>query len=262
MLLFLALLVSSFAFGADSASTAEYFEMKVRPTLAKNCYSCHTTTKMGGLDMARRVRPLLRGGASGPAIRPGDPEGSLLIQAVRQTHDRIKMPPGAKLPQTEIEALGAGIRHAAVWPEHPTAAPKPSADAITGEQRSWWAFQPVRKPQPPAVKDQRWAKTAIDRFILATLEQKNLRPVQPADRRTLIRRATYDLTGLPPTSEEVKAFLDDRSPDAFEKIVDRLLELMSVRRALGSFPAGHCTLFRRQAQLHTGRAAAECLALS
>ena len=165
----------------------------------------------------------LRGGASGPAIRPGDPEGSLLIQAVRQTHDRIKMPPGAKLPQTEIEALGAWIRDGAVWPEHPTAAPKPSAGVITGEQRSWWAFQPVRKPQPPAVKDQRWAKTAIDRFILATLEQKNLRPVQPADRRTLIRRATYDLTGLPPTSEEVKAFLDDRSPDAFEKIVDRLL---------------------------------------
>ena len=94
---------------------------------------------------------------------------------------------------------------------------------ITAEQRSWWAFQPVRKPEPPAVKDQGWAKTAIDHFVLATLEEKNLRPVQPADRRTLIRRATYDLTGLPPTSEEVKAFVNDRSPDAFEKVVDRLL---------------------------------------
>ena len=222
MRLGLALVFSSIALCSDSKSTGDFFEMKVRPTLAKNCFSCHATTKMGGLDMTSRDT-LLQGGKSGPAIQPGDPENSLLIQAVRQTHERIKMPPGAKLPEGDVEVLAAWIRDGAVWPEHPPAAAKSAGPSITAEQRSWWAFQPVRKPELPQVKDQDWAKTAIDRFVLAKLEEKNLRPVPPADRRTLIRRTTYDLTGLPPTPEEVAAFVKDRSPDAFEKVVDRLL---------------------------------------
>jgi hypothetical protein len=260
MRLGLALLFTSFALGADSNSSAEYFEMKVRPTLAKNCFACHTTTKMGGLDMQSR-ETLLRGGNSGPAIRPGDPDGSLLIQAVRQTHDRIKMPPGARLPAAEIEALGSWVRDGAIWPEHASTAPsKPGAGIITAEQRSWWAFQPVRKPQPPAVKDQRWARTPIDQFILAKLEEKKLRPVPPADRRTLIRRATYDLTGLPPTPEEMTAFLQDRSPAAFEKVIDRLLASPRYGERWGRYWLDIARY--SDDKLNAGRAPTECLAVS
>ncbi|MCW5976925.1 MAG: PSD1 domain-containing protein [Bryobacteraceae bacterium] len=196
--------------------------MKVRPALANNCFSCHTSAKMGDLVMDSR-EALLRGGQSGPAVRPGDPDGSLLIQAVRQTHDRIKMPPGGRLPASDIEALERWIRDGAEWPEHASVSPAPAGLRIGEEQRAWWAFQPVRKPDPPPVKDEAWARTTIDRFVLARLERENLRPVRPADRRTLIRRASYDLTGLPPTPAEVDAFVADRSAEAFEKVVDRLL---------------------------------------
>jgi hypothetical protein len=210
MILFAALAVSA-------QSPADQFEMKVRPLLAKYCLTCHAETKMGGLEMTSR-EAMMRGGASGPALRPGDADGSLMMQAVRQTHEKFKMPPGTKLGQEEIETLAAWIRDGATWPE----SPKPPGKAADS-RASWWSFQPVRKPAEPAVKNTSWARTAIDRFILARLEEKTLAPVEPADRRTLLRRATYDLTGLPPTPEEVDAFQRDRSPDAFAKVVDRLL---------------------------------------
>src|SRR6266446_73557 len=145
-------------------------------------------------------------------------ESSVLIQAVRRTHARLKMPPQGKLGHEEIDNLAAWVKMGAVWPTPP--APPPSAEyAITAAQRAFWAFQPVRKPAVPAVK----AASAIDRFIQAKLQSQGLKPVRPADRRALIRRVTFDLIGLPPTPEEVDAFVADRSSDAFAKVVDRLL---------------------------------------
>ncbi len=198
--------------------------MRVRPVLAKNCFACHTTARMGGLEMSGR-EALLKGGKSGPAVVPGDAEKSLLVQAVAQTHERLKMPPQGKLAESEIADLRAWIKDGAIWPESTPAGKNAKAGeyVITPEQRAFWAFQPVRKPDPPAVKDKNWARAPIDRFILAKLESKNLKPVRPAGKRTLIRRATFDLIGLPPTPQEVDAFVRDTSKDAFAKVVDRLL---------------------------------------
>ncbi len=217
------LLVPIAAFSAATgADQRDFFEMRVRPVLAKNCFGCHNSAKMGGLEMSGR-EALLKGGKSGPALVAGDPEKSLLIQAVAQTHERLKMPPSGKLPEAEIADLRAWIKDGAVWPESAAKSAKPAEYVITPEQRAFWAFQPVRKPELPAVKDQKWARTPIDHFILAKLEEKNLKPVALANKRTLIRRVTLDLTGLPPTPEEVQAFVDDKSKDAFAKVVDRLL---------------------------------------
>jgi mono/diheme cytochrome c family protein len=190
----------------------EFFETRVRPVFAKHCFACHTQSKLGGLEMTSR-EALQKGGNHGPAIISGDPEHSLLIRVVRHEHERLKMPPtGDKLSDAEIEAISVWIKAGAVWPE----APKPPSSAryaITPEQRSYWAFQPVRQPQPPAVRDTAWARGPIDRFILAKLEAQGLKPAPPADRRTLARRVTFDVTGLPPAPEEVEAFVNDKSPD-------------------------------------------------
>jgi mono/diheme cytochrome c family protein len=201
---------------------AEFFEMRVRPVLAKNCFSCHTQSKLGGLEMTSR-ESLLKGGKSGPAIVDGKPDESLLVRAIEHEHERLKMPPsGSKLDREDIDAIRAWIKDGVTWP---ASAPAPAGKkyVITPEQRQWWAFQPVKKPAPPEVKAKAWAKGAVDAFILAALEAKGLKPAGPASRRTLIRRATLDLTGLPPTAEEVDAFIADKSPDAFAKVVDRLL---------------------------------------
>ena len=201
----------------------DFFEMRVRPVLAKNCFACHGSARMGGLEMSGR-EALIKGGKSGPAIVPNDPDKSLLIQAVAQTHERLKMPPQGKLAESEIADLRAWIKDGAVWPAGaPANNAKQGEYVITPEQRAFWAFQPVRKPEPPAVKDKGWARGPIDRFILAKLESQGLKPVRGAGKRVLIRRATLDLIGLPPTPEEVEAFVRDESKDAFAKVVDRLL---------------------------------------
>ncbi len=199
---------------------AEFFETKVRPVLAKNCFSCHTQTKLGGLAMFSR-EDLLKGGKSGPALVPSDPGKSLLVQAITHQHASLKMPPSGKLDDASIATLKSWIANGAIWPE---SAVKPSKQySVTAEQRQWWAFQPVANPAPPAVKNKAWVKTPIDAFILSALEAKNLKPTAPASRRTLIRRATLDLTGLPPTAAEIDEFEKDKSPQAFAKVVDRLL---------------------------------------
>jgi mono/diheme cytochrome c family protein len=205
---------------ADTAP-ADYFEMKVRPVLAKNCFSCHTQSQMGGLALTSRD-DLMRGGKSGPAVKPGDAGGSLLYQAVTQTHSRLKMPPSGKLQDDEIAVIASWINSGAIWPDHKSL-PNAGGYRITPEQKAWWSFQPVRKPAVPRVKNTAWPRTDIDRFLLARMEEKDLKPAPAADRRTLIRRASYDLTGLPPTDQEVNAFVNDRSPDAFATVVDRLL---------------------------------------
>ena len=190
--------------------------MRVRPVLAKNCFGCHVgPTPTGNLAMTSR-ESFLKGGNSGPAIIAGDPDHSLLIQAVSHTHARLKMPPPGKLTDEEIADLAAWVKAGAEWPEA-------TAGRITDSQRAFWSFQPVRKPAAPPVRDTSWAHTPIDRFVLARLQARGLRPNPPADKRTLIRRVSYDLIGLPPTPEEVDAFLKDNSREAFARVVDRLL---------------------------------------
>ena len=204
---------------SGAAPSSDEFELHVRPVLAARCYSCHTDAKSGGLRLDSRESMLL-GGKSGPAIKPGDPDNSLLIQAIRQTHPKIKMPPGGKLKDEEVAAIASWVKAGANWPAGPA---KPIPYTITSEQRNFWSFRPVVAPEAPKVRDAKWARTPMDRFILAKLEEKGLAPVAAADRRTLIRRAYLDLTGLPPILEDVEAFDRDKSPDAFAKVVDSLL---------------------------------------
>jgi mono/diheme cytochrome c family protein len=171
---------------------------------------------MGGLKMDSREHIL-------KDVVPGDPDASKLVQAIRYNGAR-KMPPSGKLKEEEIAAIEAWVKAGAVWPEgmKPVAG-KSAPYLITEEQRNFWAFRPVMNPTVPAVTNTKWARTDIDRFILAKLEAAKLQPVAIADKRTLIRRATIDLIGLPPTPEEVTRFEADKSPDAFAKVVDRLL---------------------------------------
>ncbi|MFN0171933.1 MAG: PSD1 and planctomycete cytochrome C domain-containing protein [Bryobacteraceae bacterium] len=219
-----ALLLLSWIPIAWAGDAREEFELRVRPVLAKNCYSCHTESKLGGLRLDSRDA-ILKGGASGPAIVPKKPDESLLVQAIEQRHARLKMPPSSKLRAGEIAALREWIQGGAYWP--PAAVPPVPENAaryrITPEQRAFWSFQPVVEPAPPKVRHSNWVKSPIDQFVLARLEEKNLQPAPAAGKRTLLRRATIDLTGLPPTPEEVSAFLADNSPDAFSKVIDRLL---------------------------------------
>jgi hypothetical protein len=203
---------------ATSPEGVEFFESKVRPVLAENCFACHGPEKQkGGLRLDSRSAAL-KGGETGPAVVPGKPDESPMLRAVGYTDSNLQMPPKGKLPAAKVEALTAWVKMGAPWPATPSAA------AARGEGvKPHWAFQPVREPALPTVRDAAWATTPLDQFVLAKLEAKGLRPSAPADKRTLIRRVTYDLTGLPPTPEETDAFLADRSPDAYERVVDRLL---------------------------------------
>lgn len=207
---------------AEPESDQEFFETKVRPLLAKNCYTCHTEARAGGLQMDSQ-EAMMRGSKDGPVLVPGKPDESKLIQAIRYK-DRIKMPPAGRLAEDDIATLETWVRSGAVW-GHPSPRSKEKSEpyVITPEARAFWSFQPVKQPPVPSVKDRSWTKTPIDAFVLAKLESAGLKPVRFADKRTLIRRATLDLIGLPPTPEEVEAFEKDSSPRAFEKVVDRLL---------------------------------------
>src|SRR5262247_1170718 len=204
----------------------DFFEKKIRPALVENCYACHSEKSkrpQGGL-LLDSIEAMLKGGASGqPAIVPGDPEKSLLIKAIRQTDAKLQMPMGGKLPDQVIKDFEAWVKMGAPAPRASSTAASNQPAYNFEEARKFWSFQPVKDHQPPKVKNETWVKSPIDRFILAKLEEKGLKPVADADKRELIRRATFDLTGLPPTPEDVEAFLKDASPNAFEKVVDRLL---------------------------------------
>jgi hypothetical protein len=208
---------------AIAPEALEHFEKKVRPLLVERCYACHSAAAKnvgGGLLLDSRAG-VMKGGVTGPAVLPGEPGKSLLITAVHQTGS-LKMPPGPKLPEAEIAALESWVKIGAPDPRTGEALPERSGYDWEKERR-FWSFRPLRPSKIPGVHDTAWPKTAIDRFILARLEAKGLKPVRDADRRTLIRRVTFDLTGLPPTPQEVRAFLADRSPNAWEKVIDRLL---------------------------------------
>jgi hypothetical protein len=208
----------------SSGAGAEFFEKQVRPLLAERCQRCHGDKKpKGDLSLTSRTN-LLEGGETGPAAVPGKPAESLLVKAIRYK-DELKMPPKGKLKDREIAILTRWVEMGVPWPETGGSRPgvKGQKFVITQEQRKFWSFQPVKAVTPPAVKDAGWARSGLDRFILTALEARGLRPAAPADRRTLIRRATFDLTGLPPTPREIDNFLRDKSPHAFARVVDRLL---------------------------------------
>jgi mono/diheme cytochrome c family protein len=209
--------VSSTALLADE--DLHFFETHVRPLLIEHCQRCHGSKKQeAGLRLDSR-QALLTGGDNGPAIAPGKPEESLLISAVRHTGD-VQMPPDGKLDPQKIETLFHWVRQGAPWP----ASSEATDDKLADVQRRHWAFQPIRNPTPPVVHDVAWERTPIDRFVLAKLETAGLAPAPPADRQTLIRRVTFDLTGLPPTPQQVDAFVNDYAPDAYANLIDRLLE--------------------------------------
>ncbi|MFN3325233.1 MAG: PSD1 and planctomycete cytochrome C domain-containing protein [Bryobacteraceae bacterium] len=208
---------------ANPPEAVEFFEKKVRPVLANNCFACHTASKMGGLRLDSR-EAILAGGKSGAAIEPGAPERSLLLAVVEGRHERLKMPPQGSLSAEDVRTLQQWIAAGALWPE-PASAPRTAnhGPALTPEQRAFWSFQPVRRPTPPQVKNESWIRTPVDRFILARLEQEGLRPVQTADRRTLIRRMSFDLLGLPPSPEDLDAFVNDSAPGALDRLIEKLL---------------------------------------
>jgi hypothetical protein len=211
---------------SPSPEGIEFFEKKIRPVLVERCYACHSAAApklKGGLRLDSR-EGLRKGGDSGPAIVPGDPARSLLLRALRRGADAEKMPPkdSEKLSAEQILNFEAWVKMGA--PDPRSAAAPPAKRAIDVERaRTRWPFSPVAEPAVPSVRDERWAWNPIDRFILARLEEKGIRPAPDADRRTLIRRVTFDLSGLPPTPEEVEAFLADSSDLAFSRLVERLL---------------------------------------
>ena len=200
----------------------EFFETRIRPVLVERCYKCHSAqakSPKGGLLLDSR-EGLREGGNSGPAIVPGRPASSLLLKAVRHTHETLRMPPKEKLPDAVVADLAKWI---AMGAPDPRTAPAAARGATGRRARNHWAFQPIKAQAIPLVRHAAWPRTPVDRLVLARLEERGLSPSAPADKRTLIRRATFDLIGLPPTPAEVDAFLADHSPDAFAKVVDRLL---------------------------------------
>ena len=208
-----------------SASQIEFFEKNIRPLLVNRCYKCHSSRAnplQGGLRLDSR-KEILRGGDSGPAIVPNNPKASLLIAAVRYSDDDLQMPPKGKLRDDEIAALARWIELGAPMPTTPPAIAKPGREIDFEEGRKFWSFQPVVQQPLPQIKNGNWPQSRIDAFVLAEMEQRGLAPSPPADRRTLIRRATFDLIGLPPTPNEVAAFVQDPSDDAYARLIDRLL---------------------------------------
>jgi hypothetical protein len=213
------MLAVALAMPTDAQNAAiEQFEKNIRPVLVSRCYPCHSKSAavpQGGLllDSAQGIR---RGGNSGPVIQSGDPEHSLLIRAIRRTDEKLKMPPGEPLSSELVAVFETWVRAGALLPADPAPIEKK-------QQPLLWSLKKPRLPTLPAVKNPGWVRNDIDRFILSRLEASGLGPAPEADKRTLIRRATYDLTGLPPTPQEVHQFVRDSSPHAYEKLFDRLL---------------------------------------
>lgn len=209
----------------DTLEGTEFFERKVRPILVEHCLKCHGSDKKKGNLLLESRAGLLKGGDSGPAFNPSNPEKSLLVRAVRYTDDVLRMPPRSRLDDEQVAALTAWVRMGAPWPADPPRGAGNTAHPLFDlrERLRHWAWQPMKDPQLPKVVRADWPRSPIDRFILAGLEASGLAPAPEADRRTWLRRVTYDLIGLPPTPVEIDAFLHDETPAAYEKVVDRLL---------------------------------------
>ena len=211
---------------APSPAALDYFEKKVRPLLVENCYNCHSADNKaaGGLRVDDR-NGLLQGGGRGAAVVPGDPERSVLLKAVSHADPKLKMPPEFKLADEQIEVLTKWIQDGAAWPtiDVPSDLTVERAD-YDQLRREHWSWQPLRSVTVPTVKNESWARDDVDRFLLEKLEHAGLEPVGDADRSAWLRRVTYDLTGLPPSPDEITAFLSDHGPKAYEHVVDRLLQ--------------------------------------
>ncbi|MBI1309836.1 DUF1549 domain-containing protein [bacterium] len=224
----------------DSPATAadadidgiEFFEKRIRPVLVQHCFECHATKpkkSKGGLRLDSK-RAALAGGDSGPVIMPGKPDESLLIDAVAYGGEFVDMPPSGKLPDRVIADFRTWIALGAPMPDdktsdgtQPASSPAPQKTVDIEAGRSFWSFQPVSQQPLPNVSNADWPQQRLDWFVLAKLDEQQLEPNPPADRRTLLRRLDLDLTGLPPTPDDVDAFVSDASPDAIERVVDRLL---------------------------------------
>ncbi|MES2791965.1 MAG: DUF1549 domain-containing protein, partial [Planctomycetota bacterium] len=212
--------------GPATANDEEaFFESKIRPVLVEHCYECHSSkTKVpkGGLRVDSRAA-LLRGGDSGPALVPGKPDESLLFNAMNYSDSAVEMPPKAKLADPVLVDFRQWIAKGAVDPrdEVPTVAQPSGLDPAKG--RDFWAFQVPKSHAVPTVKDTAWPRTEVDHFLLAKLEAQGLKPVSDADRYTWLRRVSLDLTGLPPSPEQIAEFIADTTADADEHVVDRLL---------------------------------------
>ena len=207
-----------------SAEDLTFFESKVRPLLVDRCYECHSEAKQKGELRLDARELILAGGESGAAVVPNNPAESLLLQAVR--FESFEMPPSGKLPDAEIAILEEWIRRGAPWPKSDG---KPVATShgekgFTDEDQAWWALQPLRDHAAPEIENDVWSRNEIDRFVLKQMTSHQLTPAPEADRATLIRRLSFDLIGLPPSPAEVAEFEANTSPDAYEKLVDQLLE--------------------------------------
>ena len=226
ILLAVPLALATLAGAAESPTgkALEFFETNIRPVLAVNCYTCHSAeakTRMGGLSLDTRDG-MREGGLRGHAVVPGDVEASIVLQALRYD-GALKMPPTGKLPDEVIANFEAWIKMGAPDPREVKV--KQAASTIDVERgRQYWAFSPPRKTTPPTIKDTSWPHGVLDHHVLAGLEERGLRPAPDAGKTDLLRRVTFDLTGLPPTAEEVDAFLNDKDESAYRRVVDRLLE--------------------------------------
>src|SRR5688572_14903457 len=227
----LGLLVCLGGANADGAASLpqqgeRLFKSTIQPIFAEHCHKCHShdADKIKGGLVVDSLSGLLTGGDSGPAIVPGEPEKSLLIKAIRYTDEELQMPPkGKKLSEEQVRALTEWVKLGASWPGSETNSARVRG-RITDEDRKWWSFQPLRKSfWTGTAPDAGWVRNDIDRFIWQKLEAEGLKPSPEASRQTLIRRVSFDLTGLPPTPSEVAEFITDSSSDAYEKVVDRLL---------------------------------------
>lgn len=202
----------------------KFFEAEVRPILEAHCYTCHGPAAGGDVEsdfnMSTRAG-MIRGGFNGPAISLDEPGESALLRAIN--YEDLEMPPKGKLPRSQIEIITRWVKMGAPWPEGPTAVPRRGSPSVDDAARNFWSFRRFTRPEVPAVKNKEWVRTPIDAFVLAKLEAEGLTPAPPAEKTTLLRRLYFDLIGLPPSVAEVDAFLADDSPDAYEKVVDRLL---------------------------------------
>jgi len=220
----------SLAIGA--AADENFFETKVQPLLVERCYECHSHAKKikGGLTLDSRSG-WEKGGAGGPAVVPGAPEKSRLIAAVRYADKDLQMPPKHRLSAAEIAVLVEWVKRGAPDPRSPITgaaalgeAASPEWESAYRERLAWWSLQPVAKPPPPRVQDASWPRNQVDNFILAGLEAKGLKPAVEADRRTLARRLSFALTGLPPNPKDVEHFVARKSPRAYDELVQSLLD--------------------------------------
>jgi|HubBroStandDraft_6_1064221.scaffolds.fasta_scaffold12725_2 hypothetical protein len=223
-LLLCGVLAASVRADANAARSEEreaFFETRIRPVLVTTCSKCHGGTKTENNLRLDRRESLLKGGDSGPAILPGQPDKSLLMRAVRYRDDELKMPPDKKLPETVIVDFEHWVRDGAVWPTQSLRDGFRQAGNAAGKE-THWAFQPVREVEPPRDASG-WSANAVDCFIHAGFESHRLKPATAASKRTLLRRAYFDLIGLPPTPQNVDNFLGDQSPEAFSNVIETLL---------------------------------------